>query len=117
MVEDDLVLVPVAMLAVGPDAAAAEPRGAVAENHAELDAPKGAVPQISAEVVASMVVDEESVSVVAVPMRPGAYVALVGLEIVPRLVAFSANLAVHEGVPRMAETVFALEAESRMAEH
>lgn len=117
MVEADLVLVPVAMLVVGPDAVIAEPMGAVAENLAELDEPKGVVPQIFAEVVASMVVDEETVFVVAAPMGPGASVALVGLEVDPRLVAFSANLAVHKTVPRVAEIVFALEAESRMAEH
>lgn len=113
VVEADLELGPVAMLVVEPDAVVAEPMVAVAGILAEPVEPKRVVPEIFAGVVASMEV--ETVFVKAEPMGPGAVAALVGLEVDPRLVAFPAYLVVHESVPRVAETLFAHEADSRMA--
>lgn len=113
----DPALRPVTMLVVEPDAVVAEPMAAVAGIRADPVEPKEVVLGISAQVVAPMVVDAESLFVMAVPMGSGA--ALV-LEVDPRLVAFAADLAAHVSVPRVAEpvdeTVVALEAESSMAE-
>ncbi|KAK9524687.1 hypothetical protein VZT92_017058 [Zoarces viviparus] len=107
------------MLVVEPDAVVVEPMAAVAGIREDPVEPKEVVLGISAEVVAPMVVDAESLFVMAVPMGSGAAAALV-LEVDPRLVAFAADLAAHASVPRVAEpvdeTVVALEAESRMAE-
>lgn len=117
VVEADLVLVPVAMLVVEPDAVVAEPTVVVAGILAEPVEPRGVVPLVFAGVVAPMVVEAESVYEMAEPMGPGAVAALVDLEVDPKLVAFAADLAVHETVSRVAETVFALEAGPKMVEH
>lgn len=117
VVEAGLVLGPVAMLVVEPDAVVAEPMAAVAGILAEPVEPMGVALEISAGVVASMVVDDETVSVMAVPMGPEAAAALVGLEVDPKSIAFAADSAVHESAPRVAETVFALETGPRMAEY
>lgn len=120
VVEAALVLGPVAMLVVEPDAVVPEPMVAVAGILAELVEPKEVVLGIFAGVVASMVVVAESLFVMAVPMGHGAAAALV-LEVDPKLVASAADLAAHESVSRVAEpvdeTVVALEAGSREAEH
>lgn len=120
MVEVDPVLGPVAMLVVEPGVVVAEPMAVVAEVLAEPVEPKGVVLGVFAGVVAPMVVEAESVFVLAVPMGVGTAVALVVLEVDPKLVALAADLAAHEGVPRVAEpvaeTVFALEAGPRVAE-
>lgn len=119
MVEADLVLGPVTMFVAKPDAVVAEPMAVVAGILAEPVEPKEVVLGIFAEVVASTVVDFESLFVMAVPMGLGAVAALV-VEVDPKLVAFAANLAAHERVPRVAdpvaETVVALEAGPTMAE-
>lgn len=120
VVEADLVLGPVAMLVVQPDAVVAEPMAAVAGILAEPVEPKEVVLGIFAGVVAPMAVDAEGHLERAVPMGPLAAAAFV-LEVDPKLVAFAADLAAHESVSRVAEpvneTVVALEAGSRMAEH
>lgn len=114
-VEADLVLVPVAMLVVGPDAVVAEPMLAVAGILAEPAEPMEVVLGASAGVVSPMVVDAESLFVMAVPMGLGAAAPLV-LEVDPKLVAFAADLVARESVSRVAEPVVALEAGPRMAE-
>lgn len=63
--------------------------------------------------------EAETVCVMAVPMGPGAAAvaaALVGLELDPKWVALAADFAARETVPRVAETVFALEVGPREAE-
>lgn len=116
----DLVLGPVAMLAVEPGVVVAEPMVVVAGILAEPVEPKEVVLGNFAGVVAPMVVDAESLFVMAVPMGAGAAVALV-LEVEPKLVASAADLAAHESVSRVAEPVAepvtALEAGPRIAEH
>lgn len=114
VVEADLLLGPVAILVVA-DAVVAEPMVAVAGILAEPVDPKEVVLGIFAGVLAPMMVDVESLSVMAVPMGPGAAAALL-LEGDPKLVAFAADLAAHETVPRVAEPVVARDAGSRMAE-
>lgn len=120
VVEADLALGPEAMFVVEPDAAAAEPMVAEAVILVEPVEPKEVVLGIFAGAVAPMVADAESLSVMAVPMGPGAVAAL-DLEVDPKLVAFAADLAAYESVSRVAEpvdeTVVVLEAWPRMAEH
>lgn len=119
MFEADLVLGPVAMLVVEPDAVVAEPMVAVAGILAGPVEPKEVVLGIFAG-VEPMMVDAEGLFVMAVPMVPGAAAALV-LEVDPKLVAFAADLAAHENVSRVAgpvdETVVALDPWPMMAEH
>lgn len=117
MVEADLVLGSVAKVVEEPDAVAAEPMVAAAGILAEPVEPKGAALEVFAEVVASMMFGIVPVSVMAVPTVPGAAAALVGLEIDPKMVALAADLAAHESVPRVDESVLALEAGPKMAEH
>lgn len=121
VVEADLGLGPVAMLAVEPDAVVAEPMVVVVVILAGLAEPKEVVLGVFVGVAASTVVGAESVSVMAVPMEPGDAAASVGLEVDSKLVVFAAYLAAHESAPKVAgpvaETVFALEAGPRVAEH
>lgn len=116
VVEADQALQAVAMLVVVLDAVVAEPKVVADGILAEPVEPKGVEPVFFAGVVAPMVVEAENVAVV-VPMGPEAAVALVGLEADPKLVAFVVDLVAHEGVSKVAETVFALEVGPRVAEH
>lgn len=121
MVEAELVLGAEAMVVVEPDAVAAAPMVVVAGILVEPVEPKAVVFGISAGVVVPMVVDAETVFVMAVPMGLEVAAALVDPGVDPKLVAFAADWADHENVSRVAElvteTVFALEAEPRVAEH
>lgn len=79
LVEADLVLGPVAMLVVEPDAVVAEPMVVVAGILVDPAEPMVVVLGTFAGVVASMVVEAEFLFVMAVPMVPGAAAALAGL--------------------------------------
>lgn len=120
VVEADLVIGPAAMVVVELDGVVAEPMVVVAGILMEPVEPKEVVLEIFAGVVAPMLVDAESLFAMAVPMGPGAAVALV-LEVDTKLVAFAVDLAAHERVSSVAEpvaeTVVALEAVPRGAEH
>lgn len=120
MVEADMVLAPVAMLVVVPDAVVAEPMAAVAEIQFESVEPKEVVLGVSAVVVASMVVEAESLPVMVVPMEPGVAAAALVLGVDPKVVVTAAYLAARESVSRGAEpedeTVVALEVGSMLAE-
>lgn len=120
VVEADMVLAPVAMLVVVPDAVVAEPMAAVAEIQFESVEPKEVVLGVSAAVVASMAVEAESLSVMVVPMEPGVAAAALVLGVDPKVVVTAAYLAARESVSRGAEpedeTVVALEVGSMLAE-
>lgn len=111
--EVDLVLGPVAMLVLEPDAVVAEPMEAVAGILAELVEPRAVV----LGVVAPIVVDAEHPFLVVESMKPGVAAAL-PLEVDPK---FAEGVTAHRIVSRrtepVAETVVALEVGSRMAEH
>ncbi len=111
------MLVPGAMLVVEPDAVVVEAMVVVAGVLDEPVEPKGVVPLTFAGVVAPMVVEAAGVFVMAAPMGAGAVAALVDLEVDPMLVALAADVAAHESVSRVAESVFALEVGPRMDEH
>lgn len=110
-VEAELVLEPAATLVGVPGVVAvAESKAAAVGVPTEPAEPNEVVLEVWAGVVAAMEVDGVIVTVMAVPMVPGA--AAVGLEVDPKVAAFAAHSVILDCVPRLAGPVFALEADS-----
>lgn len=115
VVESGLVLEPAATLVGVPGVVAvAESMAAAVGVPFEPAEPKEVALEVWAAVVASMEVVGVTVTVMAVPMAPGA--ALFDLEVDPKVAAFAAHLVILDCVPRLAGAVFALEADSTEAD-
>lgn len=106
-----------AKIVVEPDVVVAEPMQVVAGLLAESANPRRVASGVFAGVVAPKVAEAETVIVTAEPMGRETVAASAGREVDPKLVAFAANFAPHESVPRVAETVSALEGGPRKAGH
>lgn len=115
VVEVELVLEPAATLVGVPGVVAvAESMVAAVGVPVEPAEPKEVVLEVCAGVVASTEVDGVTVTVMAVPMAPGA--ALVVLEVDPKVAAFAAHLVIHGCAPKLVGPVFALEADSMVTD-